>query len=327
MTTLLRLTKIELLKLRKHRLSWLVLFALMLILGLQLNSSYQTAKNNPISDTPTIAEPEPPANDLAAIFSHPITNADYWQTATLPGIFIHFWRMLDWLSYAVILLGIIAVGQEFSWGTLRMTLIRGVSRNQIVWAKFLALNLTVAIYLLVLWLETAVLGGLLTRSLHGAIDGNFLNSPFWLTQGAGIGRTWLLIVPFIAFTLAVNIAIGRPGPAFTLLFMLYFLSLFAYMSLLIIIVFFYEQEGFDPVAVGNSLTGLLIHWIPHYNSRMVLYWGKPLALAEIDYSVRQLSDWFQFAIKPWLALGRLWMMGFVPLFAALYLFNRRELTP
>ena len=153
-----------------------------------------------------------------------------------------------------------------------------------------------------------------------------MTSSFWLEQIVGISRVWLIILPFIAFTLAVNVAVGRPGPAFTLLFMLYFLSLLAYMSLIIIVVFFYTQEGFSPAAMGNSIWGQVIQWIPHFNSRMVLHWGDPVALTDTDYSIRQFSDWFEFTIQPWLSLGRLWTLGFVSLFAALFVFNRREIT-
>lgn len=330
MNILLRLTKVELLKLRKHRLTWGVLLALTLVLGLQMNSLRRAAHEHPLSET-TIAEagaPPPTADGFdMSIFNPPIANQDYWQAATLPGVFTRFWRMVDWLNIAVIALGIVFVGQEFSWGMMRMTLVRGVARSQIAWSKFLALGLTTAVYLLILWLETAVLGWLLTRSLSGAIDWSFLNGSFWLEQIGGIGRMWLIILPFIAFTLAVNIGVARPGPAFSLLFMIYFLSLFSYMTLLVTVIFIMAQTDFDPVSFSGSFFGKLMQWLPHYNSRIVLYWGEPDILAEGDYNIRQMVEWLQFSIAPWLSLGRLWLYGFISLLAALYSFKRREMTP
>ncbi|MCP4422400.1 MAG: ABC transporter permease, partial [Chloroflexi bacterium] len=154
MNSLLRLTKIELLKIKKHRLTWGVLFALVLVLGLQMNSLRRDAHEHPLSET-AVADTStmPPAQtedgfDMS-IFDPPVTNQDYWDAATLPGVFAHYWRMVDWLNIVVIVLGIIFVGQEFSWGTLRMALARGVKRSHLVWAKFVALGLTTAVYLLI----------------------------------------------------------------------------------------------------------------------------------------------------------------------------------
>ncbi|MCP4421135.1 MAG: hypothetical protein GY805_31370, partial [Chloroflexi bacterium] len=223
-------------------------------------------------------------------------------------------------------LGIIFVGQEFSWGTLRMALARGVKRSHLVWAKFVALGLTTAVYLLILWLETAVFGLFLTRSLSGSVDWSFLNGTFLLEQLGGIGRMWLIILPFIAFTLAVNLVTSRPGPAFSLLFMFYFLSLFSYISLLIIIIFVIAKTDFALASFGDTFWGNMVQWSPHYNSRVVSYWGEPGVLTEVDYSIRQMADWAQISVAPWQSLGRLWLYGFISLLAALYSFNQREMT-
>lgn len=331
MNTVLRLTKVELLKIRKHWLTWGLLVALMLVLALYMNGLRRDAREHPLSETAvvntdTLTEKLESDMDMSA-FSPTVSNADYWEAATLPGVFVRFWRMVDWLNYAVIALGIIFIGQEFRWGTLRMVLMRGVTRSQMVWAKFLALGMVTAIYLLILWLETAVYGLFLTRSLSGSVDWSFLSGTFLLEQLGGIGRVWLLVLPFIAFTLAVNIVIGRPGPAFSLLFMLYVLSWFSYMSLMVMVMFFMVNPDFDPVSLGNSFFGKFMQWSPHYNSRLFIYSGEPDILSEIDYGLRQMAGWLHFTISPWLSLGRLWVYGFGSLLAALYVFNRREITP
>ncbi len=330
MNTLLRLTKVELLKIRKHWLTWVLLIALMLILAIYMNGLRRDAHAHPLTETAvvntdTLTENLESGFDMSS-FSPIVSNEDYWEAATLPGVFVRFWRMVDWLNYAVIALGIIFVGQEFRWGTLRMILMRGVNRSQMVWSKFLALAVVTTVYLFVLWLETAVFGLFLTNSLSGSVDWSFLNSAFLLEQLGGIGRMWLLVLPFIAFTLAVNIIVGRPGPAFSLLFMLYFLSWFSYMSLMVIVMFFMRNPDFDPVTLGNSFFGTMMQWSPHYNSRLFLYLGEPDILSEMDYGLRQMAGWLQFTISLWLSLGRLWLCGFGSLLAALYSFNRREIT-
>jgi hypothetical protein len=262
---------------------------------------------------------------LASIFDHEVLPKDTRRAATLPGVFEQVRLLCDWLNIAVILLGVIAVGQEFTWGTMRTVLARGVHRGRLVLAKFLALATVAASYLLMLWLACAILGLATTRSLTGTLDLSFVDDTFCLVQLGTLARTWLVVLSFTAFVLVVNVWAGRPGPAFSVLFLGYFLSLSVYI-LAPVLVFWFVHLGLDMAALGDTIWGRLIVLVPHYSGRLVIHWAKPSALSDLDNWVRNLIELSHLPSNPWLSVAVLSLYGFIPLLGAIHLFKHKEMT-
>lgn len=269
----------------------------------------------------------PAALALASSFSHKVLPKDYRQAATLPGVFEQVRLSSDWLIVAVILLGVIAVGQEFTWGTLRAVLARGVHRRDLLLAKFMALATVTASYLLIQWLTCAILGLLTTRSLTGRLDLSFVDGTFCLVQLDALARSWFVVLAFIAFTLAINVWAGRPGPAFSVLSLGYLLSLTAYVSLPILTFGFAHLLGLDVTALGKPMWGKwLVFLVPHYNSRLVLHWAGPPRISELDHWVRDAAEAAHLPLDPWLAVAVLLLCGLISLLGAIHLFKHKEMT-
>ena len=246
------------------------------------------------------------------------------RAATLPGLFEQIDAMVDWLVLATILLAIVAVGREFDWGTMRAVLARGVRRGQFALAKLVALAAVAILYLLVLWVACALMGLWTTRALAGESGLSFLDGAFVRSQLGLLARASLILLSFCAFALAFNLWAGKPGPAFTLLFLLHFASLLAYILLPMGAGFFFvDASETSPEAFGNSIWGRAFALVPHYNSRIVAHWAEPPRLAEIDNWARNMALLFGLPTDPWRAAIVLLLYGFVPLLAAVHLFKRR----
>jgi CubicO group peptidase (beta-lactamase class C family)/ABC-type transport system involved in multi-copper enzyme maturation permease subunit len=252
---------------------------------------------------------------------------DYYRAATLPGAFSRVISMHDWLNFAIILLGVMAVGQEFTWGTLSAVLSRGVGRTRLLAAKFLALASTALFYLLVLWIASAVIGAVSTRSLAGNIDFSFLDGDFFIAQAAVLARIWLTVLPFIALSLAVHVVAARPVPAFTLQFLIYLLSLWAYSLLPIIMWFFLSNQDFNPADLGETVWGKVVVLIPHYSDRLVAYWAEPDVLAEWDHWMRVTMDMVHLPDDPWTAVLILLTLCGLFITVAVVVFKRKEMRP
>ncbi|MBN1580252.1 MAG: serine hydrolase [Anaerolineae bacterium] len=272
--------------------------------------------------------PLPVAENIANTFSpgESAQPVDYRRAAVLPGSYELMARSFDWTIIALILLGIVLVGNEFSWGTARTVLARGVRRGQLVLAKVVALALVATIYLAAMWIVCTLLGLWATRSLTGTIDWGFVDGAFVRAQAAQFARAWIVLMPLAAFSAALYTWAGKPGPAFSLLFLIYFSSLLAYIFISVVLSFLFLRSGFEPAAFGNTLWAQLIALIPHYNMRTIIYWGNPVKLAEMDRWVRSIAQMLHLPSNPWRAVVVLFIYGAVPLVWAIAAFRRREMT-
>jgi ABC-type transport system involved in multi-copper enzyme maturation permease subunit len=345
LTQFARLFHVELIKLLRHRLTWAVLVGLLLIMGLQLNGLYRevTADPNLLATlnqyqqtsipplapaTPTATTPESRGELLdAALGAEAIQPVHRLANIVLPGVFNRVQLMADWLAVTMILFGILVIGHELNWGTLRTVLVRGVSRWQLLTAKLGAVTAVAATLLLLLWLACGLIGLGTTRQLSGTVDFDFATGSFWLAQLGMLARIWLVVLVFLAFTLAINIWLNKPGPAFSLLFLSYGLSWFAYISSTVAAVFVLANPKVDITNFKNSLGGWLISLLPHYNGRLVTYWQQPPhILSEFDTSVYAFAQAFGLSQDPHRALLILLLYGFIPFQLALYTFQQREIT-
>ncbi len=345
MTEFIRLFRVELVKLLKHRLTWGVLLGLLLIMGLQLNSLYQEVTAVP--NLPTIVEQYqqigiPPLATDAPTTTIPESRGEIVGTAfgaaaiqpihrlahiILPGIFSRVQLMADWLTVAMILFGILTIGRELNWGTLRTVLVRGVSRGQLLMAKLVAVTAVYTTILLILWLTCGLIGLLTTHRLTGTVDFSFATGSFWLAQLGILARVWLIVLVFLSFTLAVNIWLNKPGPAFSLLFLSYGLSWFSYISSTIAAVFVLANPNVDVNSFQDSWGGWLIEMLPHYNGRLLTYWQQPPhILSEFDSSVYTFAQAFGLNQDPRRALLILLLYGLIPFLLALRTFQHREIN-
>jgi CubicO group peptidase (beta-lactamase class C family) len=249
------------------------------------------------------------------------------EAATLPGVFERLPRLYDWLVVSTMLLGVVFVGQEFAWGTARAVLARGASRVQLMLAKFLAMGALMACYVLVLWLVCAALGLWTTHTLRGRLDWRFVDGAFWSTQLGILGRTWLIALCSAALTVGIYVWVGRPGPAFSLRFLGYFFNLIAYFFLSMVPMLVLMRSDYNPVDFGDTFWARLVELMPHYNSRIVAYWGEPSPLYEMDHGMRVISEIFNFRYDPWYAAVLLVLYGLVPFVLGIVSFKRREMTP
>jgi ABC-type transport system involved in multi-copper enzyme maturation permease subunit len=344
MTEFFRLLRVEIIKLLKHRLTWGVLVGLLLIMGAAFYDQVQWLTADPDHDThlaefqqadavfvPTADLADVPADARgelldAAFGAEAITPLKRWQSITLPGAFSQVQLMVDWFNLAAILLAIIAVGREVSWGTVQMVLVRGVPRGLWLWTKLGAITAVLTLYLLTLWLTAGIIGLIITSILTGQASLAFADGAFWLAQLDMLMRIWVVMVAFLAFVLAINIWLNKPGPAFSLLFLTFGLSWFAYISSSLSAVFALANPNFDMAAFNTSVLGRLVTLVPHYNGRLLLYNGAPHVLAELDSSTRTFITSFNLTADPTRALFILLLYGFIPFLLALRSFQNREIS-
>ncbi len=319
MSALARLIQIELFKLLKHRLTWVLLVALLLVLGLRLRDQYIKARDG--------VEIDRPAANMGQPWLSTPTQDDYDRAAVLPGIFECLYRSYDWLIIALILLDIVAVGNEFSWGTMRTLLARGVPRGRLVLAKWGASAIVVTGFLLTLWLLCGLFGLWSTHKLTGNVNWVDLDGSVWREQMILLARTWIVTLLLIAFILAVYIWAGKPGPAFALLFLLFFSSLLAYALLSVGMTALFAIPDFDPQAFGRTIWAQSALLVPHYNIRSVIYWKNPPVLAELDQWAKNIAGILAMPSNPWILLAVLACYGLIPLPGAIWRFKRQEIMP
>jgi ABC-type transport system involved in multi-copper enzyme maturation permease subunit len=209
---------------------------------------------------------------------------------------------------------------------MRTVLARGVRRGQLILSKFLALAATGTGYLVIMWIVCTLLGAWATHSLTGALDLSFVDGAFVRAQAAQFARMWIVLMPLIAFSVALYTWAGKPGQAFSLLFLIFFLSLLAYFFLSILLGFLFVRSGFEPETFGDTVWPHLIALIPHYNIRTILFWGNPVALAEMDQWVCGIAEILHLPSSPWRAIAVLLVYGAVPLVWAMRAFRHREMT-
>ena len=307
MRSLLALAWAEMVKLLKRPLTWGLLLLLVILLGMRLNGLYKRALQAP---------PDP------AVAAYVVLPEEYRQAAVLPGAFEQARLSYDWLNIAVILLTAMTLGQEFAWGTARTILARGPGRIRLLIARFLALAATVGFYLLTLWIASGILGMFTTRGLEGAADWHFWGAPFLAQQGAALIRTWAIILPVIAIAMFLTVWTCNPGLCITLVGVTYGLEWLSYGMYGLLWMLVGKVTG-----IGRSLWHAMLTLMPHYNSAVVIHWGRPSRTSQIDWAAIGLAEAQGLPHSPWRSLAVLLACGLVAMMLALWTFRRKDLTP
>ena len=310
MRSLLILSRAEVVKLLKRRLTWVLLVLLVVILGLRINNVYGHA----FDESP---EQVSPITGLAEV---------YRQAAVLPGVFERARLSYDWLNIFLILLAAVTVGQEFTWGTMRTALARGPGRARLLMAKFIALAAAAAFYLLVLWIACGVLGFFTTQGLEERVDWSFLDGSFLVQEIAALARTWVIIWPVIAFAMLLAVWLRNPGLSINLMGLVYCLEWMIFASFGLILMFVREITGKDLIEIFTGPFRTLTALIPHYNSAVVIHWGHPGRLSELDLAMLSTAEFFNLPSDPWRCMALLLGYGIVALVLALLLLRRKDVT-
>lgn len=313
-----RLSWAEVVKLLKRRLTWGLLLLLLVILVMRINNVYDHACDEP-----------PAPGETALVEAYLRLPQDYHRAAVLPGVFERARLSFDWLNIFLILLAAMSVGQEFAWGTVRTALARGPGRARLLMARFIALTTVAAFYLLVLWIACGIIGVLTTRGLDGGVSWSFLSGAFLAQEMAALARTWAIVCPVVAWATLLAVWARNPGLSLSLAELAYgldFLAIISFGGLLGIYFTALAEAGRDPREVSAGILGLLLTWLPHYNSAIVLHWGQPGKLSELDRAMLSAAEALNLPRDPWRSVVLLLGYGVVALLLALWLFRRKDVT-
>jgi ABC-2 type transport system permease protein len=105
----------------------------------------------------------------------------------------------------VIILASQVVGTEYGWGTIRQTLIKGVSRRKFLLAKFLTLALAIIAGVLIIVVVGFLIGMVTTALVEGGIDWGFMTWGYIGGLLADIGRILLILAIYLALTVLLCI--------------------------------------------------------------------------------------------------------------------------
>ncbi len=104
----------------------------------------------------------------------------------------------------VLIMASLAIGVEYSWGTLRGVLTKGIRRWQFLGAKALLLVLMVAAGLLILSL-TAVVSSLIAGLLTLHEGGGLADSGEWRTAAVMFGKMVYALTPYVVLALFLSV--------------------------------------------------------------------------------------------------------------------------
>ena len=125
---------------------------------------------------------------------------------TLPGSIFKALRWTHLVSIPVVaFFTVLTLGSEYGWGTLRTVLMKGTSR----W-RYLSVKLgVVAVASLCAWLlvlVTVVLSSLVTSAVAGVGDADFLGLGFFADVVRDTGQAWFAGLPYVALAAFLTIA-------------------------------------------------------------------------------------------------------------------------
>jgi ABC-2 type transport system permease protein len=174
-----RALRVELFKLRRRPATWVLglLLVALLVLGYILIWHF-------ISNPPRGSRLPPNFNKAAAlkaVYPESFIRTGFSTVGTLGGALC-------------MLLGVLATGSEFGWGTLKTLLIQGPGRVQIFVGKLLALAVVVLVFVLAMMGAAAALSAILARA-----DGAPANWPEVIEILKGIGAGWLIFGMWTTF--------------------------------------------------------------------------------------------------------------------------------
>ncbi len=166
------LVRMELLKLLKRPMTWIMFLLLVGLIGF---GTVVSALN---------------LNSVSAE-----TKEYLLHNLTLPGIIPHTGNLLTVFGTIFIaILAASAIGSEYSWGTLRSLLTTGITRNRFLLAKLLSLVLIAACFVVIPMLMNMGLAALIAISYDRPVLAQTVNLA-WLAKLAAImGRTYLIVL-------------------------------------------------------------------------------------------------------------------------------------
>ena len=187
---MLDMIKVELTKLRKRRMTWILLGVMVAFYLLSFFGMYAVVQN-----PPNRMDPEATAS-LQSFLTLPKAANMIFSTAQSIGALL------------LVILVASAVGNEYGWGTIRQVLTRKGVRYQYILAK-VAAYIIYAIIGVVIAVIIGFLFSMITTSLiDGGIDWSFMTASFVGDMFKNYGWTLYAIIPYIL--LAVTFAVlGR----------------------------------------------------------------------------------------------------------------------
>jgi ABC-2 type transport system permease protein len=307
-----KLINVEFYKLMRRWLPYILLLTLILLMVFSKVVSY-SGYNNFTAQHPDIHVP-PGASSITitstvpgsvsetrpnGITSIQTLNVGSWKSQlVLPGAMDGvLGGILSLGAFLVIILAAQVVGTEYAWGTLRQTLIKGVSRRKFLVTKFLTLAIAILAGVAIALLVGFLIGMLTTQLVESGIDWSFMTWGYVGNLLANVARVLLVLGVYLSLTVILCVLLRSAGTALAVGLGIYFVDSIV-------------------SALAMSSSGLL----------------KEIFRFSIGYNVQQFTASFsatnlQEAIRPlWQSSGILsaWMVLFV--LAAFYFLRRQDLT-
>lgn len=295
---MVRLVFVEVFKLRKRWMLWILLGVLIAFLALLQFGTYLGYRAVEHASVDQIPRPE-----------REVGLRQMRQALILPRSIEFTFGMAQGVgSVLLVILAASVVGAEYAWGTVRTTLIRGVDRTSYLLSKLIAV-LLMALAGLVVAFFVGVVFTLITTALLGAsTDWGFLSGAFVLKLLAMFGRTWFVLS--IPVFLAVMVSVLTRSSAFGL-------GIGIAYSILEAIV----------VAILRGISGwgeaVQLYTIG-YNSDAVMAWNS-LGGEALDVGFH-LGNGGDTLVNFWKALGLLAAYGAFFLAVTFYTFKKRDVS-
>ncbi|MCJ7768987.1 MAG: ABC transporter permease [Dehalococcoidales bacterium] len=287
---MLRLIGVELFKLKKRWLLYMLLIALLAFSIIPIiadYSSYNTIlKNNPGIEDIDITEI--PSGGDGVIFGEmptplqrtAIRAASLKESFTLPGSIEGVFSTIAGLGpILVIILAASAIGSEYRWGTLRQMLVKGTGRAGYLGSKLIGIAIAIIAGIIIALLSVFITSLITTWLATGGISWDFLSLDFIGHLFSSLGR--ILLILGVYFTLAALFTVWLRSVTAGMIIGIIFISAES-----IIIALLSGSSGWladiVPYTIGHNiqeLTGSYIFGIPDYaNTKDLFAWLKPVAI-------------------------------------------------
>jgi ABC-2 type transport system permease protein len=216
---MLKLINVEFYKLARRSLPYILLAVLILLLVITKASAYSGYSSfmsrNPGAEIPpgatsitiTTASTTTSGDQGVTIINGTIIDGSDWKNnLVLPWAMDSVLGIFSGLGVIlVIILAAQVVGSEYGWGTIRQTLIKGVSRRNFLIAKFLTLALAIIAGVLIIVVVGFLIGMVTTALVEGGIDWGFMTWGYIGGLLADIGRILLILAIYLALTVLLCI--------------------------------------------------------------------------------------------------------------------------